>query len=172
MLSSCTKKTDPFLISKHAIGFLNDSTKVSELREVFPNDSLSKPIGGDEFLGNSNIIRVYATTSQKLLLELTPTEALDTLSAIQTVRIMDPQFKTKKGLNINSTFKDITSNYSISSIQNTLRNLVVSVNEINAYFTIDKSELSEDLRYDMTKTIEAISIPAEAKVKDFFIQWY
>jgi hypothetical protein len=48
----------------------------------------------------------------------------------------------------------------------------VSVDEINAYFTIDKNELPEDLRYDMNKKIEAISIPPTAKIKDFFIQWY
>ena len=48
----------------------------------------------------------------------------------------------------------------------------MSVDEINAYFTIDKNELPEDLRYDMNKKIEAISIPPTAKIKDFFIQWY
>ena len=67
---------------------------------------------------------------------------------------------------------DIRSKYNISSIQNTLRNLIVSVNDINAYFTIEKSELSENLRYDMTQKIEALSIPDKAKIKDFFIQWY
>jgi len=159
------------LISKQSVGFLNDSTTVGQLKLAFPNDSLSKPIGGDEFLGNSNIIKVYATTSQKLLLELTPAEALDSLSTIQYVRIMDDQFRTEKGLNINSSFDDIASNHSISNVQNTLRSLVVSVDEINAYFTIDKSELPEDLRYDMTKSIETISIPPTAQIKDFFIQW-
>jgi hypothetical protein len=46
------------------------------------------------------------------------------------------------------------------------------VNEINAYFTIDKSEIPENLRYDMTQKIEAVSIPDKSKIKDFFIQWY
>jgi hypothetical protein len=46
------------------------------------------------------------------------------------------------------------------------------VNEINAYFTIEKSELPENLRYDITQKIEAVSIPDKAKIKDFFIQWF
>lgn len=171
-LFGCTQKPNPFLISKQSVGLLNDSTTVRELKGVFPNDSLSHPIGGDEFLGNLNIIKVYNSESKKLLLELTPREALDSLSTIQNIRIMDAQFKTKKGLSMNGTFEDITSKYTISSVQNTLRNLVVSVNEINAYFTISKSELPEDLRYDMNKKIEVISIPPKAKIKDFFIQWY
>ena len=172
ILSSCSKEIDPFLISKQSIGFLNDSTTVKELNLVFANDSLVKPIGGDEFLGNSNIIKVFEKGTQKLLLELTPKEALDSLSTIQNVRIIDNRYKTDKSLDKLCDFSCISANYNISSIQNTLRNLVVSVDEINAYFTIDKSELAEDLRYDMTKTIEAISIPPEAKIKDFFIQWY
>lgn len=169
---NCTNNPNPFLISKQSVGLLNDSTTVGELKQVFPNDSLSRFIDGDEFLGHSNIIKVYDSTSQKLLLELTPSEALDSLSTIQNIRIMDEQFKTTKGLNIESNFEEISSKYTISSVQNTLRNLIVSVDEINAYFTIDKSELPEDLRYDMSKKIEALSIPPKAKIKDFFIQWY
>jgi hypothetical protein len=46
------------------------------------------------------------------------------------------------------------------------------VDEINAYFTLSKMELAEEMRYDMTQKIEAISIPETAKIKDFYIQWY
>ena len=85
---------------------------------------------------------------------------------------MDNRYKTKKGLDKICNFSYISKNYNISSIQNTLRNLIVSVDEINAYFTIDKKELPENLRYDMTAKIETVSIPQKAKIKDFFIQWY
>ena len=85
---------------------------------------------------------------------------------------MDPRFKTIKGLNKNATFQIISSQYKVSSIQNTLRNLIVSVDEMNLYFTIEKTELPENLRYDLHKKIEAFSIPAKAKIKDFYIQWY
>ena len=85
---------------------------------------------------------------------------------------MDKRYKTKKGLDKICDFSCISKNYNISSIQNTLRNLIISVDEINAYFTIDKKELPENLRYDMTTKIEAVSIPKKAKIKDFFIQWY
>ncbi len=169
---SCNTTPDPFLITKHSVGKLNDSTQVKDLKRVFETDSLSQFIGGDEFTGNTNIIKVFEKGTQKLLLELTPKEALDSLSTIQTIRIIDNRYKTKKSLDKLCDFSCLSANYNISSVQNTLRNLIVSVDEINAYFTIDKNELPEDLRYDMNKKIEVISIPPTAKIKDFFIQWY
>lgn len=172
MVTSCNSEPDQFLINKYNIGYLNDSTSVKDIPFIFSNDSISQFIGGDEFIGNPNLIKIFEKETQMLLLELTPKEALDSLSTIQSVRIMDPRYKTSKGLNKLGVYKDIRSKYNISGIQNTLRNLIVSVNEINAYFTIDKSELPENLRYDMTQKIEAVSIPPQAKIKDFFIQWY
>jgi hypothetical protein len=84
---------------------------------------------------------------------------------------MDERFKNKDGLNKLSTFGDLNK-YPISGIQNTLRSLIISVDEINAYFTLNKSELPEEMRYNMNQKIEAISIPETAKIKDFYLQWY
>ena len=169
---ACDKTTDPFLITTNSAGLLTDSTMIRELKTVFINDSLSRFIGGDEFTGNTNTISVYEKESGALLLELDPNTALDSLSTIRTVRIMDPRFKNQDGINTLSTFGDLNSNYSISSVQNTLRSLIISVDEINAYFTISKKELPEEMRYNMNKKIEAISIPESAKIKGFYLQWY
>lgn len=171
-LIGCNSKPDLYAIKKQSIGLLTDSTLVKDLELSFLNDSITQFIGGDEFLGKSNIIKVYEKGTEKLLLELSPKEALDSLSTIQNVRVMDPRFKTIKGLNKNATFQIISSQYKVSNIQNTLRNLIVSVDEMNLYFTIEKSDLPENLRYDLHKKIEAVSIPPKAKIKDFYIQWY
>lgn len=169
--SSCKKEQDPFLISNQNIGFLTDSTQVADLESVFINDSITKYIGGDEFTGNINDIEVFEKGG-KLLLILTPSEALDSTSMIKTIRVIDPRYKTLKGLNSKSTFKDIVKNYSISNIQNTLNNIIVSVDDINAFFTINKKELPGDMQYDMDLKIDAIQIPDNAKINNFYIQWY
>ena len=52
------------------------------------------------------------------------------------------------------------------------KNIVITVNEINAFFNIDKNELPAELRFDNNLIIEAIQIPDDAKIKRFFIQWY
>ncbi|WP_412986312.1 hypothetical protein [Pontimicrobium sp. IMCC45349] len=169
--TSCQKEEDPFLITKSNIGLLTDSTKVKDLSVVFSNDSIKKYIGGDEFTGNINDIEIYSKLTKEKIIVLTPKQALDSTSTIKTVNVLDKQFKTAKGLNSNSTFKDIKNNYKISSIQNTLRNLIVSVNEMNMYFTIEKTELPAELRFDMNLKIEAIQIPDDAKIKNFYLQW-
>ncbi|NCQ15805.1 MAG: hypothetical protein GW810_13615, partial [Flavobacteriales bacterium] len=89
----------------------------------------------------------------------------------QSVQIFDSRFKTDKNLSILSTFKDINSNYKITRIDNLINTIVVTVNEINASFTIDKKELPANMRFDRTLKIEAIHIPDNAKIKFFFINW-
>lgn len=168
--SSCKKEINPFLISKHNIGHLTDSTQVKELESVFINDSIVKYVSGDEFTGNINDIEIYEKGGKPLLV-LSPSQSLDSTSTFRTVKVVDPRFSTRKGLSPNSTFKDINANYKISNIQNSLRNIIISVNEINAYFTIDKNELPANMRFDMNLKIEAIQIPEEAKIKDFYLYW-
>ncbi|NOY48812.1 MAG: hypothetical protein GXO84_11630 [Chlorobi bacterium] len=168
--SSCKKEIDPFLVSKQNIGLLNDSTQVKEIEAVFINDSIVKYVTGDEFTGNINDITIYDKAGNQLLI-LTPSQSLDSTSTIKNIRIVDNRYKTSKGLTANSTFKTIRDNYKISSIQNTLRNIIVSVNDINAYFTIDKEELPASMRFDMNLKIEAIQIPDEAKIKNFYLYW-
>ena len=167
---SCKNEMDPFLVEKHNIGFLTDSTQVKDLESVFPNDSIVKFVGGDEFTGNINNIDIFDKTGNHLLV-LTPNEALDSTAVIDNIRIMDPRYKTAKNITNLSTFKDIQNSYKVNRIDNLINSINVNVNEINAYFTIDKKELPANLRFDMKMTIEASQIPDDAKIKYFMINW-
>ena len=167
---SCQKEQDLFLISKQNIGLLTDSTQVKAIDVVYANDSIVKRVGGDEFTGAINDIEIYSKDGKQLL-ALTPSEALDSTATINTIKILDSRFKTDKNITINSTFKDIKDNYRISGIQNTITNIVVFVNDINAFFTIDKKYLPGELRIDTSTKIEAINIPDNAKIKHFMIGW-
>lgn len=172
LITSCSKEkpTDPFLIKKHHIGLLTDSTTVKELDAVFSNDSVVRYVAGDEFTGSVNIIEIFDKSGKKLL-DLSQKEALDSTSVISSVRINDERYKTEKNVSLLSTFKDIKDNYKISKIDNLINTVVVSVNEINASFTIDKKELPSSLRFDMEATIDPIQIPEKAKIKYFMIHW-
>ncbi|WP_299361039.1 hypothetical protein [Winogradskyella sp.] len=172
LLSSCAKDKapDPFLIEKHHIGLLTDSTKVKDLNAVFINDSVVRYIAGDEFAGSVNTIEIFEKGGKKLL-DLSPEEALDSTSVISSVRIIDERYKTEKNISKLSTFKDIKEAYKISKIDNLINSIVVSVNEINASFTIDKKELPASLRFDMDMSIDPIQIPEKAKIKFFMIHW-
>ena len=59
----------------------------------------------------------------------------------------------------------------ISKIDNLINAIVVSVNEIDASFTIDKKELPASMRFDMNMTIDVIQIPEKAKIKFFMVHW-
>ncbi|WP_034044322.1 hypothetical protein [Wocania ichthyoenteri] len=167
---SCKKEQDPFQISKHHIGSLTDSTQVKDLEFVFSKDSVVKFISGDEFTGNNSDVKIFEKGGKKLL-SLTPRQSLDSTSVIESVQIFDPRFKTDKNITTLSTFKDITNNYKISRIDNLINSIVISVNDINAAFTIDKKELPANLRFDMNLNIESAHIPDDAKVKYFFLNW-
>ncbi|GGG55980.1 hypothetical protein [Bizionia arctica] len=167
---ACKKEQDPFQISKQNIGLLTDSTQVKELKAVLVNDSVVERLLDKEFSFNRTDIDVFDKAGNKLL-TLTPKVLVDSTSTIETIKILDSRFKTDKGISTKSTFADIEKNYKISSIQNTLKNIVVFVNEINAFFTIDKSQLPAELQFDTSKKIEAVQIPGNAKIKYFMIGW-
>jgi len=84
---------------------------------------------------------------------------------------MDSRYRTEKNVSLISTFKDIADNYTISRIDNLISSAVVSVNEINVSFTIDKNDLPANVRFDMDLKIEETHIPDDAKIKYFMINW-
>ena len=164
------KEQDPFQIGKQHIGLLTDSTQVKDLALAFPIDSIVKNIKGDEFTGDVNDIEIFDTSGRHLL-TLSPTQALDSTAKIKSIHIKDSRFKTDKNISTLSTFADIKNNYKISGISTLINSVVITVNEINATFTIDKKELPANLQYNMNIKIEAVQIPDVAKIKYFMLYW-
>jgi len=169
-ITSCSKPQDPFEIGKRYVGLLTDSTQVKDLKLVFPEDSVTTIVKASSFSSSSSQIEVYSGTGEKLL-TLTAAKPNDSTATIKTVKIESPLYKTTKGINNKSTFKDIKDNLKINKIDNLIGSVVVSVKEINAAFTIDKTELPAELRFDNTQTIDQLQIPGKAKIKYFMLHW-
>ena len=172
LLTSCTKDSapNPFIVNKNHIGLLTDSTQVKDLKAIFSNDSVVQYKSENEFAGLINSIEIYEKGGKKLL-DLSPKKALDATSVISSVRIVDERYKTEKKISVLSTFKDLNEAYKISKVDNLINAIVVSVNELNASFTIDKKELPASLRFDMDLEIDPIQIPEKAKIKYFMLHW-
>jgi len=170
LFASCGKEQDPFEVSKQHVGLLTDSTLVKNLKTVFINDSITEIFNNNGFMGIGKSIEIFDKTGQKLLV-LNPEYKPDTTAVVKSVQIIDPRYKTDKNITVASTFKDINNSYKISRIDNLINSVVVSVNEINASFTIDKKELPANIRFDMNLDVEAMHIPDNAKIKYFFINW-
>ncbi len=170
LFSSCKKEQDPFEIGKQHLGLLTDSTQVKDLKLIFASDSLAKFTSGEAFSGSKNNLEIFEKGGKKLLV-LTPRQTLDSTSVIQSIQIIDPRYKTNKGISTLSTFKDISGAYKISKISNLINSVLVTVNELNASFVIDKEELPSNLRFNMDVKLEAMHIPDNAKIKYFFLNW-
>ena len=170
ILGSCEKKQDPFLISANSVGNLTKEVQIRELDSIYAQDSIVKQVSESELYKTNNEIEVYDKKGKKMLL-LEPVQAFDSTSTVGFIQVLDPRFKTAKGLNTQSTFKDIVENYNISRIENTLSAAVIFIDDLNIYVTIDKKQLPADLRYDTQKRIQAAQIPDEAKIKYFMIDW-
>lgn len=169
IVSSCNNEQDPFQISKHNIGLLTDSTQVKDLKIIYSNDSIVNYTGSD-FTGIVNDIDIFDSNGIKML-SLSPRNPKDSSSYIKSVHVIDGRFQTNKNLSTLSTFKDINNNYKITRIDNLINTILVTVNELNASFTIDKEELPANLRFDRTLKIEATHIPDNAAIKYFFLNW-
>ena len=52
-----------------------------------------------------------------------------------------------------------------------MNNVVIILKETGVYFTIDKKELPESLRYNSSINIEAVQIPDAAKIKYMMLAW-
>ena len=167
---SCEKEQDPFLITANSIGMLNKDVRLNQLDSVFTQDSIVRHVSDSEMYRKSNEIEIYDTNGKRLLL-LEPVQAFDTTSTVGFVQVLDPRFKTAKGLGTESTFKDIVENYEISRIENTLSAAVIFIDDLNIYVTIDKKQLPVELRYDTQTRIQASQIPDDAKIKYFMVDW-
>ena len=170
IITSCSTEKDPYLISKNSIGHLTDTTMIKDLIQIFKNDSIRNDISGDSFTGKFNDITILDKKGNELL-EITPKEDLDYTSTPKLIRIIDPRYKTDKGIGSNSTFKEVRDNYTISSIQNSLKNIIISINSANLYFTIDKKQLPSHLRFDSEIKIQEVQIPDNAKINDLYLEW-
>lgn len=170
LFTSCQKEEkDPFLISKAHVGALTKHTEIRQLDSIFKNDSLV--VQNDKSMFSSgNKILVYDKNGTELLV-MSPVQDFDSTSTIGRIQIMDPRFKTKTGLGPASTFKDIVANYHISRIETTLNAIVVFIDEINVYVTIEKTELPVALQKTSDEPIEARQIPDDAKINYFWVGW-
>lgn len=171
LIINCSpEKTNPFLVAKHRIGFLNDSTQIKDLKTIFINDSIVKYNEDDSFIGNINNIEVFEKNGNPLLV-ISPTEALDSTATIASVRLIDSRYATVKNISNLSTFKDIKDAYKISKISNLISSIVISVNDIDATFSIDKKELPANMRFDLDMKIDPIQIPDDTKIKFFIVHF-
>ncbi len=168
-LSSCTNSASDTLIARNQLGLLTEHTSILELSSILVKDSIPK-IEDPSQLKRISEIEVF-NQEGRISLIIEPKYSNDTTATINEIQILDPKYKTKKGVNIDSTFKSIYENYKITNIQNTINSVIISISEIGAYLVIDKKHLPSELRFDSELKIEANQIPDDAPLKYFWLKF-
>ncbi len=169
----CSK--DSFLIEKNNVGLLSNIAIIGDIESIFINDSIVKnlsegDLGGknSRYLQDNDEYLVYSKEG-KHLLTIVPKNKHDSISTIKYVEIMNPQFKTEKGLTLNSPFKDINVNYRINKVEASLYSATLYIDELNATITLDKNDLG--INQFSAEEIKIEQIPDMAKIKSITI-WF
>ena len=164
---ACTKNDPTFLITETSVGSISNGTTLNLLEELLPNDSIVRDTMQSNVRNTLKKVKIYEKGGMPLMLL---TAANDSLKTIENIQVLDPRFSAENGISLRSTFKDIQEKYTIKKIVTTLNSLVIFPKESNLYFTIDKTELPYNLRFNQPN-IEAVQIPDEAKIKYLMIGW-
>jgi hypothetical protein len=161
-----TDTVNPFEIGPDHVGRLHKKTPVSQLDSIFANDSIIRDTSRLK-MGSGGSIEIYEKGG-KALLSLSATT--DSLLVVENIRILDPRFKTEKGVGLQSTYGEIRKHYEIRKVITSMNNILILLKGSDLYFTISRSELPEDLRYS-TASIEEVQIPDAARIKYMMVGW-
>ena len=166
----CAKEKDPFLISNNAVGNLTIGMKIKQVDSIFAMDSIVRLSPRQNQSSSFGELEIYEKSGKKLLL-ISPENNYDPDALIENFQFFDDRYKTVKGLNINSTFKDIKENYEIANIETTLSTVLIFLKDSDLFINIDKKELPENFRYNPNLIIDVTNIPNKAKIKYFMLSW-
>lgn len=169
LFTSCSNSTSDTLIAKNQLGLIKPSTKVEELSTILDKDSVAE-FDIESRFNKTKEIEVF-NKDGRISLVIEPNYQNDSIVTVSEIQILDPKYKTKKGLNVDSDFQAIYENYKINNIQNSINSVILNINEIGAYIVIDKKHLPSELRFDSDLKIEANQIPNEAPIRYFWLRF-
>lgn len=162
------KKEDNTTIAKGQLGKLTNLTEVKDLKAVFAKDSIVARTGEGEFADAPFDEYLVYAKGGKHMLTMIPKQQHDSTSTVESIQIFDKKFKTTKGLNLNSTFKDIIDNYTVNKVESTFSSAVLFVDELNVTIAIDKKDLGISEGFQKVRLDQ---IPDTAKIK-YFTLWF
>jgi hypothetical protein len=115
-------------------------------------------------------MEIYDKTGEKLLI-IEPKGPLDTVSVIKSIRVVSNRYKTENGIGYGSTFGELKKHYEITKIQSSLKSLIISLDDINAFVSFDRDVLPSDVKYDIDAEIKPVMIPDDAEINRFWLNF-
>lgn len=173
LLVQCSNK-DIYVIEKGKVGLLNKNTEIKDLKSIFANDSIFSTISlvtekkEESFFNDNDEYEVFSKEGVKLL-SIVPVSQNDSTSKLKSIEILNSNYKTKNGIGLLSTFKDIKENYIIDKVETTFTSATLYIDELNATIAIDKEDLGIGKLNREEVSID--QIPDISKIKYFTI-WF
>ncbi len=161
-------------ITANSIGTINSSQSIAEILQQIPKAQVKKTVGHGEFAEDIyDDYQVYANKygEHQLLFTLTPKQTGSIEQKVHRVLINSPTFSTNKGIHSQSTYGEIKKAYTIDKIEPTREHIVLTVDDINANFSIAKTELEQGWWNESEKKVNTDKIPDTAKVDSFILWW-
>ncbi len=164
--------TNKFVISKGKVGNLTSETRMLDLQDIFPNDSIVKNLSegalGNNFFQDDDEYLVFEKGGNHLL-TIIPKEQLDSTATIRSIQVFDERYETKSGITLKSTFEDINLSNTISKVETSLSSATLFIDDLNVTITLDKEDLG--LKTFSTQKIKLEQIPGLASVKSLIV-WF
>ena len=161
--------SEQYLITTNSVGVFSKEMTISDVYKIIPKDQIKIKISTGEFEeDNYEDYEIYDSTGAKILI-LTPKKNGDLSSKINRILILDNRYKTKENIGLNSTYADLAKHYSTNKIYTDMDHIVIETADINAWFSIKKSDLLDGW-WD-GNGIDRSKIPKTAKFDQLSIWW-
>ncbi|MCH2021963.1 MAG: hypothetical protein MK207_05730 [Saprospiraceae bacterium] len=161
--------SEQYLITTNSVGVFSKEMTISDVYKIIPKDQIKIKISTGEFEeDNYEDYEIYDSTGAKILI-LTPKKNGDLSSKINRILILDNRYKTKENIGLNSTYGDLAKHYSTNKIYTDMDHIVIETADINAWFSIKKSDLLDGW-WD-GNGIDRSKIPKTAKFDQLSIWW-
>ncbi len=162
---SCNKQ-DEYLIAKNQIGLLSSETKAEEIQSILSKDVVEVDESSEQpatLVDKDEVYQISNKEGKALLKVVTSIDKQDSIAKIKYVDILSNDYKTQKGVSLQSKYKEINKNYTINKVEVTLSTVILYIDELNLTITLDKKDLGIDA-FDLNP-VSKEQISESAKIK-------
>ncbi|MGB3851898.1 MAG: hypothetical protein WA958_18155 [Tunicatimonas sp.] len=161
-----------YLITSDQVGLFTRQMTIGEIIKLLPKNQVQKKIGYGEFPDDTyDDYEIYDNVGSHLL-TVTPKIQNDLTSKINRVLIVSPQYQTKEGIGLNSTYSDLLASYSIKDYAPTIKHITLTVDSLNAWFNVSKAELEAGWWDEEKKEVDRTKISPDAVFDSIAIWWH
>lgn len=155
------------LIAKEKVGSITKKTTEKDIYKLFESDSIVTDTVTPLSSLDEKIFKIFKKNGKKQL-EITFAKR-DSVFSINNVQLFSEEYKTKKGISVQSNFNDVHKNYTISNVEATFSSIILFINELNVTISIDKSQAGIG-QFSLEK-VKLEQIPDATKIK-YFTVWF